>query len=278
MLDKLETSWRLVKASGDVLMADGRLLLFPLMSGVATLAVAVSFLAPLAVLSGMGWDVRGAGWMGLVGIFLFYLVQYAVIFFFNSALVGAALLRLEGREPTLRDGLELAWSRLEVILGYALVSATVGLLLQALSQRSGLLGKLLTSALGLGWTLATYLTVPVLVTQRVGPISAIEESALLLRRTWGEQVAGHVGMGVVFGLAGAVLGALLALGVVGAASLGVFALVPAVVIAGVTLILFGLVTTALKEIYCAALYRYATTGEGGWGFDARELERAFRGR
>jgi L-cystine uptake protein TcyP (sodium:dicarboxylate symporter family) len=41
-------------------------------------------------------------------------------------------------------------------------------------------------------------------------------------------------------------------------------------------ILVGVVSSALKGIYSAALYRYATTGDPGEHFSAAEMERAFR--
>ena len=80
--------------------------------------------------------------------FLFYLVQYFVIFFFNSALVGAALIRLDGGDPTLRDGLRIASSKWVSILGYAAVAATVGLILRSLQERAGWLGRIVVGFLG----------------------------------------------------------------------------------------------------------------------------------
>ena len=134
-------------------------------------------------------------------LFLFYLVQYTVIFFANSALVGAAMIRLRGGDPTLAMVSGLRFSRFGAIFGYALIAATVGIILQALSKR-GTLANIVRSLVGMAWNLATYLVVPVLVVENVGPIEAIKRSANLLRRTWGEQVVGGAGMGLVFFLLG----------------------------------------------------------------------------
>jgi hypothetical protein len=108
--------------------------------------------------------------------FLFYLSQYFVIFYFNAALVGAAMIRLEGGDPTVADGLRIAKSKIAVILGYALTAATVGRLLRTLQGRVGFIGRIAVGLLGVGWTIATYLVVPVLVNRDVGPIDAIKES------------------------------------------------------------------------------------------------------
>lgn len=95
--------------------------------------------------------------------FVFYVLAYFVAIFFNAALVGAALFRMDGGNPTLRDGLAIAWSRAGRIFGYALIAATVGLLLQAIEERVGWVGQLVVKLIGVAWTLATFLVVPVLV-------------------------------------------------------------------------------------------------------------------
>jgi membrane associated rhomboid family serine protease len=60
----------------------------------------------------------------------------------------------------------------------------------------------------------------------------------------------------------------------GAHSLAVNALVAGVFV--LVFILLGLIQSALQGIYSAALYRYATVGSAGNGFEATTLEQAFR--
>jgi hypothetical protein len=276
MFHKIETSWKLVKASGKVLVQDKRLLVFPLISGAATVVVCLSFFVPLLVFNPMGVDLENPGPWTIGAMVLFYTVQYAVIFFFNSALVATALLRLSGKDSTVSDGLWIAWRRWDAILGYALISATVGVFLHGVSERAGPLGKLGMSLLGVAWTLATYLVVPILVTRNVGPIQALRESVSLLKTTWGEQIAGHLGMGVVFGVAGVVLAGVGAGAIFVTLPMGPWVSVPVIVTAVAGFALYGLVCASLQGIYCAALYRYAVTGEAGTGFRSVDLERAFR--
>ncbi|HSG10046.1 MAG TPA: DUF6159 family protein [Longimicrobiales bacterium] len=277
MAGSFSNSWALVKASANVLRMDKELMVFPLMSGIATMLVVASFAAPLVV-SG-GWrvfaDGQDASYLAYVLGFLFYLVQYTVIFFFNSALVGAALIRLDGGDPTVSDGLSIAFGRLGAILGYAAVAATVGMILRAISERSGFVGRLVIGLVGMAWTLATYLAVPVLVTKNLGPIDTVKESAQLFRKTWGEQVVGNFGMGWAIFLMGVswtlASVALVALGSQ-VSPAGAFAAV-AVAVAGY--VLLALFSSALKGIYTAALYRYASTGDAG-SFDAGIVGGAFR--
>lgn len=280
-MGRLERSWGLVRESWGVLRQDQELLIFPVLSGIAAVAVGLTFVLPLFALGafeGMG-EEGSFGGVGLVVMFLFYLTQYTVVFFFNSALVGAALIRLEGGDPTVKDGLRIAFDRIGAILEYAALSATVGMLLRMIQERAGFLGKLLAGVAGLGWTLATFLAVPVLVTQRLGPIDVVRESAALFRRTWGEQVVGTAGMGLAFGLltvAGAVVGFGTAIAALAAGMVPV-----AVILGGVTvgaLVGLGILASALQGVYSAVLYRYATTGSAGGGFDNRVVSGAFTRR
>lgn len=276
MAGRFSNSVALMKASANVLKMDKKLMVFPLLSGVATLMVTATFIAPLVALGGTGVLAEGdGGYLEYSVAFFFYLVQYAVVFFFNSALVGAALIRLDGGDPTISDGLAIASKRMGPILGYAAVAATVGMILRAISERVGFVGRIAVGLLGMSWTLATYLAVPVLVTKDVGPIDAVKESAALFKRTWGEQVVGNFGLGwalVAMNLSWALVSALL---IAGAAQLSGPVTVAAVVVAVVGFLFLALFGAALRGVYTAALYRYASTGEAGL-FEAGMVTQAFR--
>ncbi|HKK92289.1 MAG TPA: DUF6159 family protein, partial [Longimicrobiales bacterium] len=113
-------------------------------------------------------------------------------------------------------------------------------------------------------------------TRDVGPIDVVKESAEMFRKTWGEQVVGNFGMGwagLMMGISWTLFMGLLFFVF---ASLGMgfmaVALIPVAVLGYVAL---GLFISALKGIYTAALFRYASTGEPGI-MDARMVENAFR--
>nr|WP_267226353.1 DUF6159 family protein [Dyella silvae] len=271
-----------MKASADVLRSDKSLLMFPLVSGICCLLVAASFLIPVALAfvgSGVAGETqeRALSVGGYIALFLFYLVQYFVIIFFNTALAGAALMRLRGESTSFGEGMAIARSRIVSIFGYALIAATVGLVLRALQERLGLIGRLVAGFLGLAWTVATFLVVPVLASQDVGPTDAIKESVDLLKRTWGENIIGNAGIGVVFGLLmflAILVSAGLIMGAVAMQSTAVVVIAVAVVAIGITLL--GLIQASLQGIYAAALYRYAEEGQVGYGFDQALLEQAFK--
>jgi hypothetical protein len=281
MAGKFARSWALMKASASVLRSDKSLLVFPLLSGLCTLLVAASFLIPVGVMV-IGGEHAGADFhermsvLGYLLMFAFYLVQYFVIIFFQAALTGVALMHLRGEPTSVGAGFALARARLPQILGYALIAATVGLLLRMVQERLGLIGRFVVGLIGLAWTVATFLVVPVLVSKHVGPVDAVRHSVELLKRSWGENLIGQGGIGVVFGLlmfAAVLLGALLVGGAIAMHS--IVAVVVAAVVVVLGFILLGLIQSALQGIYAAALYRYAEAGEASAGFDQALLQQAF---
>ena len=279
MAGKFARSWELVKASMAVLRSDKELLVFPLVSSMATLLVAATFIVPMFA-SGMFENIdRHAATPPLyyLWLFAFYVVQYLVIFFFNTALVGAAMIRLDGGDPTVTDGFRIARSKIVPILGYAVIAATVGMVLRGLEQRAGFIGRIVVGLIGVAWTVATFMVVPVLVARDVGPIDAIKESASLLKSTWGENLIGNGGVGIVFGL---LTFAVIAIGMTLAIVSGANNLLPLAVVIGcatvVAVLGLALVQAALAGIYSAALYRYATDGKAPSGFDGQALQQAFR--
>jgi hypothetical protein len=279
MANRFSNSWELVKASARVLGSDKELMVFPILSSIGTLVVSLTFVLPM-FLSGYFDQVfaRGGQVGGLVVLFLFYLCQYFVIFFANTALVGAAMIRLRGGDPTVGDGFRIAFSRFGPILGYSLVAATVGMLLKMLSERGKGLGRVASGILGLGWNIATFLVVPVLAVENLGPIEAIKRSVALLKKTWGEQIIGNLGLGAFFGLV-VFLAFLVGVPLIVLAATYVQSTALTIALAVlfvVLLILLGLVQSALSGIYTAAVYQYAVDGKSGGFFDEDMVRNAFR--
>jgi hypothetical protein len=263
----------------SVLRSDKELLVFPLLSVLAVMLVAATFLLPLFGLGVLDGAQRGDSVPSLFYLwgFAFYFVQYFVVFFFTTALVGAAMQRLDGGDPSVGSGLRIAAGKWVSILGYAAIAATVGMILRGIEQRAGIVGKIVAGFIGVAWTLATFLTVPVLVAQDIGPVAAVKESATLLKRTWGEGLIGNGGIGLIGGLAavavmliGLALTGFLAKAGLGTAAIAVIALSVLAVVG------IGLVQSALGGIYSAALYRYAVAGDAPAGFDGVLLREAFQ--
>ncbi len=278
-MNRFSRSWALIKASARVLAADKELLVFPILSSIATLIVTLTFAVPLLLsggLSSVSQDHFPA--IYYLVLFLFYIVQYFVIFFANTALVGAATIRLKGGDPTVSDGFRIAFSHFGSILGYSVIAATVGMLLRMISERSRGLGRIVISLIGFAWNIATFLVVPILAVEGIGPIQAIQRSVALLKKTWGEQIIGNFGVGLIFGLItfGLILISLPIFYVLISANsmLGIIALA---VILVLLLILIGLVQSALNGIYTAAIYQYAIDERTGF-FEESMIRDAFVNR
>lgn len=267
-------SWRLVKASYGVLKQDKQLLVFPLASTVALFLVTLMLMLPLAATgiletaqADSGEVSGGQGMTAFIILFLFYFINYTIIIFSNTALIGAAMIRLDGGTPTVRDGLNIAQSRLGTILGWAAIAATVGMILQALQNAARdsdniatqIIGSILVSLAGFAWNLITFLVIPVYVIENVGPIESIKRSASLLKKTWGENITGSFSMGIIQFLL--ILAIVLVIGVPlfllafstdSAIFIGFAVLVMLVLIGGVSIFF-----SALNAIFQAALYKYA---------------------
>jgi len=160
------------------------------------------------------------------------------------------------------------------ILPWAIVSATVSIILRAIEERAGFVGRIVGALAGVAWSLVTFLVIPVLVIEGVGVRDAVSRSGALFKKTWGENVAAQVGFGIlgIVAMIPAIL--VIALGVSMGGSLGLILLFAAIAYALVA----AMVLSALNGVFQTALYRYAAgidTGTTGFG---PELESAFAPR
>ncbi len=254
-MGRISNTIKLAKASWRVLKADKELMLLPVMSAIATIIVAITFLAPIFAVS--GFETQELGPVDYVLLGVMYIALAYVTIFFNAALVHAADERLNGGDPTLRSALAGAGRRAGRILPWAIISATVSVILRAVEERAGFLGQIVIRLVGLAWALVTFLVIPVLVLEDIGVVDAIKRSGSLFKRTWGENVAAQFGFGILAFLAALPAIALVAIGVgAGGAAAGV-----AIVIAVLWIALVMVVLSSLNGIFQAALYHYAVAGE-----------------
>ncbi len=272
---QLRNSLAIFKASWRVIRDDKELLWLPVISFAATLAVALSFGVPVVLSGGDSAGGFRLGPLGWVVAAVGYFAAAYVTIFFNAALVSAAHERFSGGDPTLASALAGARRRAATILPWALLSASVSLFLRAVAERSGLLGRIVVGIVGMAWSLVTFLVLPVLVVEDVGVGDAVKRSAAMFKRTWGENVIGQGGVGLIgflAMLAAVPVVALLVLSGVGAlAAVGV---VLFVAWAGLVMV----VTTALGGVYQTALYLYASTGELPQGYAPETIRGAFSAR
>ena len=274
-MTRFQTSWEIAKRSWAVLKSDKSLAWFPVLSLVASLVVLGIFAGLVAVI---GIDSEGTkdalqpvGW---VLVALGYLALAFVQTYFLAGLVAGADKRLHGVDSTVRGALDVANSRLHRLLPWAIVSATVTMILNAL-ERQGIIGQIVASLVGLAWSLVTFLTIPILVIEDIGVGSALKRSKDLFKKTWGENVVGQAGLGII-GFVAMIPGfAVIAIGV---ATGSVVATIVIGAVGVAWILVASTVIAALSGIYRTALYRFASSGEIPAGFAGVDFQGAFQPR
>jgi hypothetical protein len=256
-------------------------MMFPIISSVMTVILLLSFFVPVyAVLAKADVELNDttAKLLGAFLLFMFYFIGYAVVLFCNTALLHCAKMRFDGGDPTVMDGLRAGFANLSSILAWAAIGGTIGVILANIEERLGFLGSIIRSLVGGAWTVITYFAVPVMIFESVGPIEGIKRSKDIIAKTWGEAAVAAVGMRAAHGAF--VWGGFLALlsGIIGSIWLGQIHLLTAgAVVACLTWIGSTIVFSCLAQIYCAALYVYATTNEPPAAFRREVFESAFSG-
>ena len=250
----------LLKASYDLLRQDKSMLMLPFVGCVFGIVAAAVFFVPGY---GLGWYVNGheGGKIAYyAGLALAGLGATIVSVYFQVALVIGANQRADGGEPTARSCLQEAWTFRGKILAWSVVTATVGFVLQLIHDKLGFLGSLLNFFGGLAWSIATLVVVPVLVTEDVGPITAIKRSGRVLRDTWGTSVRVALRGGVLTVALWLVPSFALGVGLCMIFAGGPGVLVPGIVLAvvgGLALVVVGSLIGAVGTYARALIYRYA---------------------
>ncbi len=270
---RLSIGWQLTKVSLGVLRKEKSLILLPFVSLLVTGAVWILYFVTIFLLA-TPVDPFGS-WLFYLGLAFVYFVSFFVSIYFNAAVMGAAMIRLNGGDPKLSDGLRVARENLGRIAAWALLTATIGLILRAISQRFGFVGRIVAGIAGAAWGIVTYLVVPALIFEKLGPWAAVKRSGSLLRQTWGEAAGGYLTLGGIFVLLA--LPAVLLI-ILGAALGGVVGLLVGLGIAIVYWLILGLVGSAAQSVLVTALYRYATTGQVGFGFPQNLFAARYPGR
>ncbi len=252
MFENFTRSFQLVKESFEVLKKDKEIMLFPVISAIVTVLLLISFIVPIFFYN------TGIDNFGYVLLFIYYILSYFIVIFFNTGLITCAHIRLNGKDPTFMDGFNNAKKHIGKIFVWALISATIGLILRIIADRSSWVGKIVVAIIGMAWSLITFFVIPVMVFENISVFESIKRSGYLFKKTWGENVIGQFSMGFIF----------LILGIAGIIPLilafmtGSFVLIiPVFALVVIYWIFLGIVSASLEGIFVAALYNYASIGK-----------------
>jgi len=207
-----------------------------------------------------------------------YLLSMFLATFFNVAFFHQIISALKGEAVSVNAGFQFAFSRIQAILLWSLFAGAIGLLIKTLEERVGLVGKIVLRLVGTAWSVASVFVIPVLIMEPdKNPVNVLRKSALTLKKTWGESLAGYLGLqmtGLVvlffsfFILGGGVFGsiALHSPWILLAAFLGWILL----------LVSFAYLTNVASQVYRCALFLYASEGNIPQPYNSELLEMAWK--
>ncbi|MCB0579753.1 MAG: hypothetical protein KDD10_10650 [Phaeodactylibacter sp.] len=271
--DRLSNGWKLGMASFGVIRENPSLMLFPVLSGASLLFICLTFFGGIAAMFGFQLDAffsrfeTGGEWLAYAALFIFYLVNFTVIVFFNVGLVHCTRLIMDGREAKVGDGIAYSISRLNAIVSWAILAATVGVILKTLEDRLGAIGQIIIGIVGIVWSVATFFVVPVIAYEDVTPIEAVKRSGRIVKEKWGEAIGANFSFGLFYFL-----------GIIAIVAISVllFFVHPIVaIVAGVLSFLFlATAVSAAKTVFLAAVYRHVND-EPVEFYDSEVLDNVF---
>ena len=249
--DRLSNGWKISMNSLKVLKENKHLIVFPILSSLSLILIMGSFV--VAVLASNGWDPDQIGNSGSYATYfllmlLFYVVNYFVVVFFNMALIHCTRLYFKGEEADVEKGLKFSLSRIGVIFSWALFAGTVGAILKAIQEESGIVGKIITGLIGVVWSIATFFVVPVIAYENLGPIAAFKRSAQMMKQKWGESLGATFSFGLIQFIA------LLLAGIVFIILNALMGPIASLAIAMLLIFIIWAVMSAAQTIFVSAVY------------------------
>lgn len=269
--DRLGNGWNIGITSLKVLKTNKQLIIFPILSGISLILILGSFFTIL--LAGAGWhmdEVRATdeGVGRYFFLFVYYLINYFVVVFFNMALVHCTHLYFKGEEVSIEAGIKFSISRIGAIFAWSMFAATIGLVLRILSENLGWIGKIIIGLIGIAWSIATFFVVPVIAYENLGPVDAFKRSANMMRQKWGERIGAGFSFGLLSFLGFLIFG-------VGFFLLGmVFSPVAGVILAVLGVLLVSAVVSAAKTIFISAVY-HNISGDPVDNFNQQMIDNLF---
>ncbi len=246
---RLKTGLLLTKDSLLLMRHNPKLGLFPLVSGAA------GFLF-LAIFLGVTFGLTAVAPEGiaLAALFFVYLGLTFISSFFTAGLVHQTREVLEGGEASLRAGMAGAWNVKKPLLVWAFISATVGIIINAIENSDSRMARIFGVIFGVAWTLMTFFIIPVIVFEKTSTKGMFTRSASTFKQTWGETPISLIGVQLV----SVAVMAVFALPAIYLFSVGIISIAIGLVLTGV--LLSFLAAQTLQGVVKTVLYLYAATG------------------
>ena len=300
-MSKSERSWLLLKSSLVVMHRNKKLLIFPAITASCAVLIVMFFMAPL-IFQPTGYSYgRAEHWNAVlhsifkpetiekfnapghsdrqVGISAFrprtvvffvaiYLIGMFLATFSNVAFYHEILNGLNGVPVSIIGGLRFACTRWKPLFLWSMFAGLIGVLIRQLEGRLGFVGRFILRFIGMAWSIASVFAIPVIVREEreANPLNVLKDSAVMLKKTWGESLIGYVG----FQTGGALILFFSLIFLVGAMIFPAlafpiftehYALIPvAVLIWIIALLAYFYLLSIANNIFRCALYVYASEG------------------
>jgi len=273
---RVRASFILLKETFRFFWADKEMLWIPVITSIAQLfliGLAVVFvIIPAGLFSDVESNTSSFQSVEYLYLFLFYVIGAFSIAFTQAAITYIVYTRIHGGDATLGSGLRTAWAHAGSLFVWACITSTVGIILRAIAERSGLLVKLLVMVLGATWSVLTYFVVPAIITgDDKSAFTAIRQSGTVFKRTWGETIVTNISFGLAITLSFFILViALIGLNVIFIGSIEIMfvsGIIFIFVILGI-----GLLSSVLGSVLRTLLYVYANEGTVPQDFNRELLE------
>ncbi|HWC61625.1 MAG TPA: DUF6159 family protein [Verrucomicrobiae bacterium] len=301
-MNRFERSWTLFKSSLNVIIRNKELLIFPIVTTIATVVIFLFFFAPAALYPTGHSYVSAEHWQALAGKYFratgsghhehftltpiagaycafLYLVSMFVATFFNVAFYNEILAALNGEAVSLSRGLRFACSRWKAILLWALFAGLIGLIIKAIEERLDIIGKIIVRLIGVAWSIASVFVIPVIVrdTETNNPLVMLKKSAGTVTQMWGEGLIGYIGIGAVNSIVVIFSAVLIGIAVAVCTAIQNFWLL-GFVIAGwfISMVIWSYLMNVAGLVYKGALYLYAAEGIVTEPYDQQMLDSAWR--
>lgn len=278
----LFNGWKIALASLKVLLKSPGVLFLSILSTTTTCVLALLILSPGVGLLILGGDNSAIGTiLTIILTIAVALVGTFVTIYFNVAICAIILKKIDGQSVGFGYGFSYSNSRLGQIFGFAAISATIGLILSAISNAShssrnifvSILGSIFASLGAATWAISTFLVIPIIVIQNKGVGDALKESVSLIKSTFGEQVGGTTSFGLITFLISLPVISIAFLIIIFSALSGIAVLIVfGIILMVLSIILIAILNSTLSIIFRSILYKYVTTGKTSEGFSEEMLK------
>lgn len=280
-IGRFKASRMIAQESWAILKQDKELAWFPACSAITSL-IALAIMGAIFFYVAMAGNIHafdnvkrdGIDAVSYIILFIYYLVMFIITNYFLAGMYIIIDGRFKGQNVTFSEGIKGANDNMGKIFVWSLISATVGVVLRIIADRSQIVGKIVAALFGAAWNILTYFSLPSLIIGQTSVKQSFKESASIIRKTWGETIIINFSMGLFFGL-------LFFLGIV--IAVGFIVIVPVLSVALIVMVLLviyfialSLISATLGSIFKLALYQYARTGTIPQGFTPALIQGAVR--